>query len=269
MNWTEVENEMVAWLNQVDVLDWERGFTPLMAGVMEDQATLWALLLGITFETRNVEAEAWFQDYVADFARNCTLRTEEAVKGLVSQALAEGWSVPTMQTHLLDVFEQWQAGGMTSDEFDWMLDRMPAHRTEMIARTETIRASNKGNERQFASWGVEGKEWLTAKDDRLCAWCEKMDGTVINVTEPFFVQGEVFEVEVGQGEDERMARLALNYEDVTGPPLHPNCRCTLLPWKQEWAEFGLEAPALVEEWLQAADGRPLPAEPVEIPGEER
>lgn len=195
--------------------------TPVMSGLISEQGNLWALMLGTTFDVRNIEAEAWFQDYTATFARNCTLKTEETVKGVISQALEDGWSIGKMQKNLGLVFEQWQEGGVSREELQWLQARMPDYRKEMIARTETIRASNRGNVEHFARWGVEGKEWLTARDDRLCPWCAEMDGKVINVTEPFFEQGDVFEVTIGEGENVRVASLKLDYETVTSPPLHP------------------------------------------------
>jgi SPP1 gp7 family putative phage head morphogenesis protein len=86
-------------------------------------------------------------------------------------------------------------------------------RAETIARTETMRASNQGQQELWAQaedagllTGKEEQEWIVTPDDRLCPICEPMDG----VTAPM---GGSFRLNTG--------------EVVDGPPAHPNCRCTI------------------------------------------
>lgn len=78
-------------------------------------------------------------------------------------------------------------------------------RAEMVARTETAFADVAGNlEGYKASGVVQGKEWLMAQDE-VCEECQLLHGVVVPLDEPF----------PGEGAD--------------GPPLHPNCRCDVLP----------------------------------------
>ena len=77
----------------------------------------------------------------------------------------------------------------------------------MIARTETMRASNMGQQEAWAQakdkgllTGKEKKEWITTPDDRLCPVCEPMDGKKVPMADEF---------------------------DIEGPPAHPQCRCTI------------------------------------------
>jgi SPP1 gp7 family putative phage head morphogenesis protein len=82
-------------------------------------------------------------------------------------------------------------------------------RSEMIARTEIIRASSDG---QIETWkqarqqGFLGqnarKKWLTTQDDRLCPQCAPLNGVSVPLDGLFLGQ-------------------------VAGPPLHPACRCSL------------------------------------------
>ena len=51
---------------------------------------------------------------------------------------------------------------------------------------------------------VSGKEWIIAQDE-ICDDCVALDGVVVDLDEPF---------PDGAGD---------------GPPLHPNCRCDVLP----------------------------------------
>lgn len=77
------------------------------------------------------------------------------------------------------------------------------YQSEKVARTETIRASNMAAEDAFKQSGVvEAKEWLTAGDDLVDDECEAFDSDVVELGADF-----------GEGD----------------PPLHPNCRCVIIP----------------------------------------
>ncbi len=98
------------------------------------------------------------------------------------------------------------------------------YQSERIARTEVLRASNKATIEAYRETNVvAGKEWLTSRDDRVCDWCDPMDGKIIpdSIDKNFFNKGDEYEVD-GQ-------TMNLSYEGVDGPPLHPNCRCTTVP----------------------------------------
>ena len=91
-------------------------------------------------------------------------------------------------------------------------------RALLIARTETMRASNEG---QFEAWrqgvkagrltGQENRVWITAIDDRTCPVCAPMDGAVIPMRGSFMLPGQGAEL----GGSTRM------------PPAHPACRCAM------------------------------------------
>jgi hypothetical protein len=53
---------------------------------------------------------------------------------------------------------------------------------------------------------------------------------VIPTGNNFFEQGGRMNVEVGAGDDLRTLTLNFGYEAVVSPPLHPDCRCVLLPF---------------------------------------
>ena len=77
-------------------------------------------------------------------------------------------------------------------------------RAEVIARTETAFADVNGNlEGYKASGVVASKEWIVG--DGCCDECEEHDGEVVGLDEPFPNGGGI------------------------GPPLHPQCRCDVLP----------------------------------------
>jgi SPP1 gp7 family putative phage head morphogenesis protein len=75
-------------------------------------------------------------------------------------------------------------------------------RALVIARTETARADIEGNLTGYRELGVAKKRWLTAPD--CCDECHEIDGMVVGIDDEF-------------------------PGGVGGPPLHPNCRCDVLP----------------------------------------
>ena len=98
------------------------------------------------------------------------------------------------------------------------------YRAERVARTETIRASNYAAVETYKQSGiVEKKTWYTALDERTCPYCDLMHGRTISIEQPFYNEGEL-----APGVNTEIP-LPLNYETVEAPPLHPQCRCTVLP----------------------------------------
>ncbi len=74
---------------------------------------------------------------------------------------------------------------------------------ERLVRTETAYVANQAAIEQYRHAGLEQFEFLTAKDSRTCPICMRHDGEVRSLSDA--MPGE------------------------TMPPLHPNCRCTVLP----------------------------------------
>lgn len=103
--------------------------------------------------------------------------------------------------------------GATANEIARATRQALNYRAEMIARTETIRAANLG---QQALWkhGVEARivdetarqEWIATPDDRECPVCAELDGKT-------FPLGGTIE--------------AGKFGMVSGPPAHVQCRCSL------------------------------------------
>jgi hypothetical protein len=225
MNWQQIYQEAGD--------EWRSAFVPLMRGVVEEQCAQYAIAFGFEWDIRLLFAETWFDEYVMKFANEVIGETERELAELLQQAQREGWSIPTVEEHLEQVFRQWMVGDLSPEAFDWIEQRMPVFRRGMIARTEIIRSSGRGINELFRQWGVTYKEWYTAADERRCEWCAAMHGKIIPVGNAFWEQGNRMSVQIG----DRMREMVFSYESVTSPPLHPNCRCCLLPWKEEWAKL--------------------------------
>jgi len=95
---------------------------------------------------------------------------------------------------------------------DRLAHRRDFNRTQMIARTEILRASNLGSLAVYeANQDVlKGWEWITAMDDRVCVICAPLDGEVFNFNNERVDGGSVGDAQVP-------------------PPAHPQCRCSTLP----------------------------------------
>lgn len=77
-------------------------------------------------------------------------------------------------------------------------------RSMMIARTETAFADVEGNLAAYRASGlVSQKQWLASED--CCDDCQELDGEIVDLDEDFSGDGG------------------------SGPPLHPNCECDVLP----------------------------------------
>lgn len=118
--------------------------------------------------------------------------------------------------------KQVQAGDMSQRAANNILDnaveRRVRNRAEMIARTETIRTSNAG---QQAIWETAEKEgfidsdrtsriWIATADDRTCPICLDLDGQRVGLHDNFSSSPST-----GFGVTEQI------------PPAHPRCRCAL------------------------------------------
>tara|TARA_R110002012_G_scaffold269087_1_gene453133 strand:+ start:181 stop:1008 length:828 start_codon:yes stop_codon:yes gene_type:complete len=101
------------------------------------------------------------------------------------------------------------------------IDRQAKWRATRVARTEASRVLNEG---QIAAWeeaGIERMQWLVAPSP--CEFCEMMKKKAsVGITSSFFSQGDSLVTNTGK-------RLDFDYAAINGPPLHPNCRCTLVP----------------------------------------
>ena len=97
-------------------------------------------------------------------------------------------------------------------------------KARVTARTGVIWAYGEGTVQTYQQAGVGAMQWLTTKDDLLCDFCRAMDGVTIRPGAAFWEQGARMEVQAGG------KILGLDFGlDVRHPPLHPSCRCTLVP----------------------------------------
>jgi uncharacterized protein with gpF-like domain len=226
IDWEEFKLDVSNYMQGGANGNWRSEFRKVLEGVITDQGNSMVAEFGLRFDVPNVGAEDWFDEYTMTFAQPINATTESVISEVIQQGIKEGWSIDTMQGHLQEVFQQWMSGDVPPEDLEWYAARVPNYRAEMIARTETIRASNAGTMELANSWGVvERKEWLATGDDRtrdahMEAWETYSEGGSIGpipMDEPFVVDGE----EMMYPGDASMGASPGNFI---------NCRCTWIPW---------------------------------------
>lgn len=176
---------------------------PTMMNMMKEQSDLAFQIVGVAHPF-NDEAKAkkpltflqrlnqFFEIRTFRFATEVTKETNVKLQELFKEAAEQEESIPEIKKRVAVLFEG-----------------MKAARSLKIARTETILASNFSTEEAYKESGVvEGKEWLATRDERTDDECAALDGKVVSLNGKFFKE---------------------DYFDGKYPPLHANCRCTIIP----------------------------------------
>jgi len=173
---------------------------PFIGGVMESvgTSTLADLVVGIDFDIESPAAVQFQKKFIKKYSEEVNKATVDSLKKTLQEGIREGESIPHLRKRVSKVF-----------------DFAERQRSTMIARTETIRASNFGAEEAFIQSGVvEGKEWLAATDERTCPECMEMDGKKAGLSKSFDTGKLDIDLDYTEGE-------------MPYPPLHVSCRCTI------------------------------------------
>jgi len=93
---------------------------------------------------------------------------------------------------------------------------------ERVAQTEMNRIANMSSKMAWQQSGVVKEvKWVTSSRDNVCEFCADMEGEIIEIDKDFFSKGDRYEV----GD----SVMDMDYSDIGGPPLHPNCHCGIRP----------------------------------------
>ena len=139
-------------------------------------------------------------------AKNVDALTDEKIWKVVEMGLTGNMQPEEIKKELVKVF-----------------DELQGRRLETIVRTEAIRFGTYAEQSAREQSGVvKYKQWRTAIDERVCEHCGKMHGKKVALQEDFFKKGAIMT-------GNNWGKLKLEYENVIGSPLHPNCRCDMIP----------------------------------------
>ena len=105
--------------------------------------------------------------------------------------------------------DEWLSPTETKEVLEGVFEDLKTYRLERIIRTESIRYWTYAEEEAWRqSWVVKYKQRWTALDERTCKECWDLHGKKIPLNWKFTDD---------------------NYWDVIWSPLHPNCRCDMIP----------------------------------------
>jgi hypothetical protein len=148
------------------------------------------------------------RNYVRDSLQRAHLSYNEdivnSIGRAVSAGLAEGDSLQQIGKRVTKEYETIKGSKMTR-----------------LVRTETLKASNEATLYGYQQLGITEKEWFN--NPGACDYCKSVeDMGAQGIGDVFIEKGESLTDSEG---NERV----FDYESVEHPPLHPNCRCVLLP----------------------------------------
>lgn len=131
--------------------------------------------LGIDFDLQNPRVRDYVDRYALDKAKAINQTTRDALRKTLKEGLDAGENVRDLSERIAKVYGQ-------AVDF----------RSERIARTETIAASNFGALESYQQAGLEKKEWMTepGANNPRHELIDGLNGQVVAVNEPFDVDGE-------------------------------------------------------------------------------
>jgi HK97 family phage portal protein len=159
-----------------------------------------------SFDVENPKVAEFAATYSDQFASEASAASLRRARTIIARGLEERRSVQEIADQI-------------SQDYAFSPER-----ATVVARTETARAFVEGERLGWEESGVvRGKQWQLAAG--ACPFCRetarKGTSKVFGLNEPFWKNGDT--ISAGGG------TYSVRYGDVQGAPLHPNCRCDILP----------------------------------------
>ncbi len=170
--------------------------------------------LSTSFDMEDPRVIEWIATNSKNAAFSITNTQYEKLRRIMMDGIADGEGIPAIRERIID-----QLG-------------LELKRAERIARTEVLKASNRGILLAMEQSGVvEGKQWVAAFDARTCPMCAQMDGATMPLGDAFFEKSSDPVTFTGTEQvpaPEGGLSYVFDYEEIMAPPAHGSCRCTLL-----------------------------------------
>lgn len=166
----------------------------------------------VGFDVTNPEVQRFVDEWVVRLAGQSQEVFRVELQDLIGDGLEQGEGIGDLTRRVQD----WAAVEDPERGIGW--------RAERIARTESARAYVHGETQSWKQSGVvEAKKWLLSP--RPCEFCIATAAIYhrgVPLDQPFWKLGATIVGSKGGVMD-------VDYTDVFGPPLHPNCRCDTIP----------------------------------------
>lgn len=145
-----------------------------------------------------------------------------------TRKMATNFNDSTLEKLNITLAEGIQAGegiGELKKRVNAVYNDIGGYRSERIARTETLKASNSATLDAYRQTGyVTQKAWAVNPD--ACDACIDYDGKTVPLDDPFLSVGETHTFTDSNGDEQNVVN---SYDTIDEPPLHPQCRCTIVP----------------------------------------
>jgi SPP1 gp7 family putative phage head morphogenesis protein len=165
-------------------------FAPLLENIAVLAGQEANKLIGVSEPYLPFEYRDQIRQNVAAFTKSMLDTDRDALTSLITNGLQDGKSIPEIRSSIESTFSDYSK-----------------NQAQRISRTEVLRASNQASLDAYKQSGVvEGKQWLTAGATDECA---DYEGQIESLDDNFYSDTDQF----ADGD----------------PPLHPNCRCVLVP----------------------------------------
>ena len=171
----------------------------------------------VDFDLERQDLSAYADSESIRLSRQTAAGVVETQSVRVREILGTGLENGESSDQLASRVQEW-AEGQKDEDGSWS-------RARTIARTEAMRAARSAEVEAWDATGmVKGKTWLLAPDP--CEFCDAaakaFGANPIGLGETFYKKGDTLAGADG-------GTMILDFEDVAGPPLHPNCRCSMQP----------------------------------------
>lgn len=148
------------------------------------------------------------KDYVRQSLEQAHLSYNEDIIASIGRAVSEG---------LAENESLQQIGKRVTAQYEGI----KGYKMNRLVRTETLKSSNEATLYGYQQLGISEKEWFN--NPGACDYCKSVeDMGATGIQDVFIEKGESLTDSEG---NERV----FDYESVEHPPLHPNCRCVLIP----------------------------------------
>jgi SPP1 gp7 family putative phage head morphogenesis protein len=189
---------------ETEAVKWKAKLPPQIRRIIEQRGIEVLAYLGIdsALDLTVSAAVAYMRYASGNLIKEISATTLDELRSTLAEGIAADEGIPQLKARVTTVFE-----------------RATTYRAQMIARTEVLRATNFATELAYKqSRIVIAKEWLTEMDNRTCPICGPMNGQRVKLAGEF------------AGNNEQGERTVTDY-----PPIHPQCRCTIIPVLSEKA----------------------------------
>jgi len=106
------------------------------------------------------------------------------------------------------------------------MEKKDKNHADVIAKTNVVWVGNEGLLQRYKAEGVPALMWYTMLDERVCASCFSLHGTIVSIDVPFLAPNSQLTVELEDGATQALTAPSWG---VLHPPLHNLCRCDLFP----------------------------------------